>query len=476
MAVELEQSFWQQGESCGFWQSNSRILLAISGGVDSMVLLSLMEKVAAKRAITLAVAHVNHQLREESAAEEAFLRNYCAQAGIAFYSRRWEEPATTGLEEAARKFRYHFFREVMTEQGYDRLMTAHHSDDQLETMLMKMVRAGNLQTAGGIKAQQNFAKGRLVRPLLTFAKEELVAYAQQHQLVYFEDVTNTLLDVQRNRLRHQVVPLLKAENPQVLAHFNQLAQQIQWTTQWQQESLQTWFEENVTSFASGWTIPVQAFLTLPQGQRYFSVQYCLLQLRNQYQVPFNEEQLQGILHCLASARPQWTVELSGGWQARGEYEKFFLQKKRVKIDVASQVSQKLTCGNGIFLSDREWLGILPATHAGILPEALGKIPEKVKLWSEFSHALSVDFPTEVMLRKRIAGDRIQLTPALRKKVSRILIDEKIPNEMRERAWVMTNHAGSILGVLPVALSYLSIAKETDKIHYRLLYKYKNNDE
>lgn len=470
MVQDLERVFWQKGSQQDFWQPDSRILLAVSGGVDSMVLLSLMEIVATKAKITLAVIHVNHQLRAESVKEEAFLREYCAKAGIPFYSRRWQDAPDTGMEAAARAFRYQFFREVMTEQNYDTLMTAHHSDDQLETMLMKMVREGNLQTAGGIKARQPFANGYLIRPLLSFSKEEVRDYAQKEQLVYYEDATNALPTVQRNRLRQQVVPLLKAENPQVLAHFSQLAEQIQWTVQWQQETLQAWFEKQATPLDRGWSIPVQAFLMLPSAQRYFCLQYCLLQARNQHGMTFNEEQVQRILTCLVSERPQWSVDLGADWQAQREYESFLLQRRQVQLEaVASQI---LTSGDGLFLSEREWLGILPATQAGVIPEALAKIPEKVKLWSEFSHALPVDFPTEVMLRKRMAGDRIQLTPALRKKVSRIMIDKKMPNEMRERAWVMTNPKGCILGVLPVALSYLSIAKETDKIHYRLLYKYK----
>ena len=470
MAQDLEQAFWQQGESRGFWHPNSRILLAVSGGVDSMVLLSLMEKVTSRLPLTIGVAHVNHQLRPESEAEEAFLKTYCAKRKIAFYSRRWEEVPAKGIEEAARNFRYQFFREIMAEEEYDTLMTAHHSDDQLETMLMKMLREGNLQTAGGIKPEQPFAPGRLLRPLLSFAKEKLREYAHKNHLVYYEDATNTKLDVQRNRLRQQVVPLLKEENPQVLAHFTQLAQQIQWTVQWQQESVEAWFEEYASLLENGWKLPIQALSVLPPGQRYFCVQYCLLKLRNQQGLMFHEEQLQLILRCLASERSQWSVDLGDGWQARREYQQFLLQKKEAEILTID--SQTLSLGSGIFLSEGEWLGLLPADATGILPEERGKIPEKVKLWSEFSHALPVDFPTEVMLRKRVVGDRIQLTPALRKKISRILIDKKIPNEMRERTWVMTDRKGRILGVLPVALSYLSIGKETDKIHYRLLYKYK----
>ena len=470
----LEKAFFQLGKKEQFWQAQSRVLLAVSGGVDSMVLLHLMEKVQAQ-GVTIGIAHINHQLRPESQIEEDFLRKYCAEKKLAFYCRRWESLPTSGMEEAARKFRYQFFKEVLQEHHYDTLMTAHHSDDQLETMLMKMIREGNLQSAGGIKAKQSFAGGRLVRPLLTFPKEDLLIYAKEQGITYFEDATNTLLDVQRNRLRQQVVPLLKAENPQLLSHFNQLAQQLQWTVQWQQETLKAWFNQNAISWASGWRLPVAAFMGIPKGQRYFAVQHCLLVLRNQYQIPFNEEQLQLVLRCLESDRPQWSVDLAAGWLIQGEYQEILITKKQGRVKETSNSTLRL--GEGVFLSATEWVALLAADGSGILPTELAKIPEKVKLWSEFSQALPVEFPTEVMFRKRNPGDRIQLTNSLRKKVSRIFIDKKIPNEMREHAWLMTDTNGQVLGVLPVVLSYLSIAKETDKIHYRLLYKYntKNND-
>ena len=114
----------------------------------------------------------------------------------------------------------------MTLQSYDWLLTAHHADDQMETMLMKMVREGRLQNASGIKRKQPFGNGYLIRPFLTIAKEEIRDYARRRGIAYFEDETNQQTLFQRNRLRHQAVPLLKAENPRALDHFQQLSQEM----------------------------------------------------------------------------------------------------------------------------------------------------------------------------------------------------------------------------------------------------------
>ena len=161
-------------------------------------------------------------LREASDDEAAFLKDYCQTRGIPYYERVWQDPPQNGIEAAAREFRYHFFAETMTLQSYDWLLTAHHADDQMETMLMKMVREGRLQNASGIKRKQPFGNGYLIRPFLTIAKEEIRDYARRRGIAYFEDETNQQTLFQRNRLRHQAVPLLKAENPRALDHFQQL--------------------------------------------------------------------------------------------------------------------------------------------------------------------------------------------------------------------------------------------------------------
>ncbi|WP_241153411.1 tRNA lysidine(34) synthetase TilS [Enterococcus mediterraneensis] len=459
--MDLETVFCKQGVEQGWWQPQKNILIAVSTGVDSMVLLTLMEKIREKIGCKIAVAHINHQIRDASIQEEAFLAEYCQSRQIPFYHKRWENPPTVGMENAARKFRYAFFQEVMEQGSFDLLLTAHHSDDQMETMLMKILRDGTIKNSMGIRDQQSFGGGKLVRPLLQFSKETIRNYAKEHRIEYFEDATNALLDVQRNRLRHQVVPLLKKENAQAAVHFQKLSQQLIWADELLTEQQKNWFDKYV-SVNDQWQFAVSDFMRQSEAARYFSLQYFFSESRHRLGVETSEAQLKKILYLLADGKAQWSLDFSENWQAVKSYDTFALKKIQQTNTVSHQI---LKVGESLFLSENEWLAIWPIDQEE-------KIPEKVKLWSEFSQLLSIDFPRMVMIRKRESGDRIQLTPTLRKKVNRIFIDKKISNDQRERAWVIEDEKKQILGILPIVFSYLSIAQETDKIHYRLLYKYR----
>ena len=199
----------------GLLGNDRKFLLGVSGGVDSVVLLHLMQAIPTNDRPQLSVAHINHQLREEADMEEAFVKQLARDYQLPFYSKRWEkeEHPKTGIEEAARSFRYSFFRQLMEEGEFNILMTAHHQDDQVETILMKLTRGSSLEQLVGIQFSQPFSTGYLVRPLLDVSKNELYTFAKQEQLTFVEDVSNKDLSFTRNRFRHSIIPLLKKENP-----------------------------------------------------------------------------------------------------------------------------------------------------------------------------------------------------------------------------------------------------------------------
>jgi len=189
---------------------HDRVLIAVSGGLDSMVLLHLMKQLD----VEVAVAHCNFQLRDEdSDQDEAFVRVYCGKWNIPFFCKRFETNnyATAhkiSIQMAARELRYAWFEELMEGKGFTKLATAHHFNDAIETMIINWVRGSGTEGLRGIPSK----RGNIIRPLLFATREEINSYAAEQTITWREDISNLTDDYQRNFIRHQVLPLLKRLN------------------------------------------------------------------------------------------------------------------------------------------------------------------------------------------------------------------------------------------------------------------------
>ena len=200
------------------------VLAAVSGGLDSMCLLHLLSTWGRERNLAVTAAHFNHRLRETAERDEEFVREWCAEHDVSFVSgcgdvRKVAAEQGLTLEEAARDLRYAFLSEQKKALGCTWVLTAHHADDNAETMLLNLLRGTGLRGLAGIPDRRD----SIVRPFLQVTREELVAYAEEHHIPHVEDETNELDDAARNVLRHHVLPVLRQLNPRTVENMSRTA-------------------------------------------------------------------------------------------------------------------------------------------------------------------------------------------------------------------------------------------------------------
>lgn len=215
--------------------AGKKIILAISAGPDSMALLDMMRQIVDDPQSQLIICHVDHCLRNDSYLESEIITKYCQQYKLQLEETKWDTPhPANGLEAAARDFRYDFFAKILRKYQADYLFTAHHGDDLAENILIKLLRSGNVQEMNSLRPIRNWIDNSLlVRPLLSFSKEELLVYAKKRKLAYIVDYTNQENETLRNRLRHFVMPQLKKDAVDLIKNANRFVQTEESLEDWQ---------------------------------------------------------------------------------------------------------------------------------------------------------------------------------------------------------------------------------------------------
>ena len=196
---------------------DKKLLIAISGGVDSVILTHLFSELN----FDISLAHCNFQLREkESDLDEEFVKLLSQKTSnqiftIKFDTEKFASKNKFSIQIAARELRYNWFQKIIKKHSFDYVLTAHHADDNLETFLINLTRGSGLDGFTGIPR----INGNIVRPLLAFSREEILAYAKTNTIDWREDASNATTKYIRNKIRHKVLPVLKEINPNLLETF-----------------------------------------------------------------------------------------------------------------------------------------------------------------------------------------------------------------------------------------------------------------
>lgn len=387
-------------------QPGEHVVCALSGGGDSVALLHCLLSVQKKVGFCLSAAHFNHCLRgAESDEDEAFVRQLCRDWDVPLTVGRGDPAQRTGEspEEAARSLRYAF---LMAQPGL--IATAHHADDQIETVLLNLIRGTGLRGLCGMQVRQ----GRLFRPMLEVPKAEVERYLAENGLCWRTDGSNLADDAVRNRLRHHVLPLLRAENPalsQTVSRMTALLRQDEAFLNEQTEAL-------LRRAAVGGGYSCRVLQQAPEVLQSRAIRRLLPGPKP------SQRQVEQVLGLLKRQNGSVAAQLPGGVAAIREYE--ILRFAAGEPERFSPVH--LRPGQTALLPG------LTVTMDG--PLLLAESPDPA---SAFAIRPGCD---AITLRPRQPGDRLHL-PGGTKTVKKLMIDRKIPAASREMLPVVEDHRG-----------------------------------
>ena len=234
-----------------------KVLLAVSGGIDSMYMAERAPELFP--GASFAVCHCNFALRgEESDADESFVRDWCIRKEIPLYVKRFD---TTGyaasnalsIEMAARELRYAWFDEIMDSEGFDCVAVAHNADDNAETFFLNLMRGTGSK---GLRGMGD--RGRIVRPILGIPRDFIRTWMEQNKLPWREDSSNASSAYKRNRLRHEVIPVLKEMNPSLLASMQRTMDHVSQVD----DIAEDYFRQAEESVCNGAMVSIRALLAL----------------------------------------------------------------------------------------------------------------------------------------------------------------------------------------------------------------------
>jgi len=241
--------------SHGMFASGDRVLLAVSGGPDSVTLAHVMLTLAAEFGLQLAMAHLNHGLRQADSDRDAeFVAAFARWLQIPLYARKkelaaWQQNRRFSPEDAARRMRYEFLNKAAKRNNCNKIALGHHADDSAELVLMNLLRGSGALGLSGISAVRD---GSIVRPLIGLKRTEIMAYVAQKNLSYVVDASNSDPRFLRNRIRHHLIPeLQRSYNPKITETLNRLGNILQAENQWLEQTLQPAFERCVLDRQAG---------------------------------------------------------------------------------------------------------------------------------------------------------------------------------------------------------------------------------
>ena len=397
---------------------NNYVVIGVSAGPDSMCLLDLLQKKTTK----IVVCHINHNVRKESIEEEEYITKYCQDKNIILEKTTINNYQENNFENEARKKRYMFYEEILKKYNSKTLLLAHHGDDLIETILMKISRGSNLEGYAGIKEISNVKNYQIIRPLLKYTKEDIINYNKSNNIKYYNDSSNQSTNYTRNRYRLNILPLLKKEDKNIhkkyLKYSKTLIEYDDYIKREVKRNINNVYKDNIINIDN-----LNKLDTFLIKNILYNVMNNIYQNKNNI---ITDRHIQNIISLLNNTKPNIKIDLPNNKEIVKEYNKLIIKDKTSDIkNYKIEFNDKIEIENLII--------------------------EKIKSEDDDSNSVcrlnSKDITLPLYIRNREDGDYIILKGSNnRKKIKEIFIEKKLPLKKRNNYPLLVDSNNNIIWI------------------------------
>lgn len=397
------------------------LVVGVSGGPDSLTLLAILKELSKKIPYSLVCAHVNHNVRKVSAKEKIFVEDWCKKHDIVFESMTIEKYGDDNFHNEARNLRYQFFESLVHKYHASYLVTAHHGDDLMETILMRIVRGSTLKGYSGFSEYVDMGDYAILRPFISFTKEEITKYAVKNKIPYVIDKSNFKSKYTRNRYRKEVLPFLRKEDPLVHEKFLKFSRLLgeynDFIDRETKKALSKVYQDNVLS--------ISKYEELEPLLKTEVIHSILEQVYQDDLMLINDRHVSLIKELIASRKSNAFIYLPNEVKVVKSYDEV-----RLIVETGEVASYEIELIDYAFLPNGK--------HLELVNECEENDNNICRLDSS-----EISLPLYVRTRKH--GDKMELLGTKgHRKIKNIMIDKKIPMDERELWPVVIDSKGVIV--------------------------------
>lgn len=425
-------------------KDGQRVVLANSAGPDSMSLLHVLLNLRDELNLEIIVAHVNHNIREESVKEEEFLKSFCDKNNVIFESMKILEYSDLNFQNYARNKRYEFFEKVLKKYKSKILLTAHHGDDLIETILMRLVRGSSLKGYSGFQVFSKHKDYFIYRPLIYVSKEEILEYNKNNNVQFAIDKSNYEDDYTRNRYRNHILPFLHKEDENVHQKFNKFSELLdssfQFIDKYARNVMKKIYQDSKLdiNLYKKEDFVIQKMIIFNILEEFYKEDIALI----------SDINIDSIRSLINGSKANSSINLPGEFIAIKSYNYFYIENnENESVDYNFSLDENVKLFNGKTLS----------------------IVKEDKLNNNFVIRLdSKEIKLPLCIRNKKIGEKMELRDLGSKKIKDIFIDSKIPLKERDNYPLLVDSNDKVLWIPGVKKS--KYGKKNNE-YYDIIIKY-----